>query len=232
MDTTIPEERVEMAAHIYNQVMLEMCRHRSWLYSPRITPALREKQRGKLLRMIEITDELGVSIEIYVRVQISALRQIMLAMGKSMFVPNIGHMISDKAKQRFTNEADRFEKDNKGQGLSAKLQGTAAIHISESVTASAKKFYLRLAKAKQMNELTEVVVLKELDMLVRAGALSYFYVLVHPLLEKTSVFVQERAKEALTADLTAITEAFDAADAMKQNRPEMFRDEDVVCYVI
>ena len=159
-----------------------------------------DKQRNMLLKFIEICESADVSFEMYMFAQFEQLAKFFKSKGMH-FIP-FNALVSDKAVQRFykwkRTTSAKYEKEEERKNA---LRDFGAPQWKQSMFDSAKALLKRLVV---LTNISDEIVIKEIEMLHRLGALRDIYVYSHGLVaEKGSPYllkVCEKIQESLDKD--------------------------------
>ena len=216
-------------AELYEKFVLEFGGKRIWFLTNRMKDdTLREKYK-QCEKFVDIAVELNVPFDVYMKVQFEILTPFFKQTTMRSPYPRFYHLLSPKAVERFREHVPKLKERYTGTQWMDKYTKSSFIDIRKSVMLSAHKFYDRLKRVKESagDSFNIVLVLREFEMLARAGQLSNIYVWSSPLqCEREFITIlREKINEKITDHQKGIV-----MNTRKFFNTE-FEDKDLVKYV-
>ncbi len=167
-------------AELFEKFVLEFSHKRIWFLNHRMKDDTLRKKYAECEKFVDIAVELNIPFEVYMKVQFEILTPFLK---KQNLSPRFCHLISPKAVERFKEHAPKLKERYTGTQWMDVYTKSSFIDIRKSVMLSAHKFYDRLKRVRDSagTSFNIILVLREFEMLARAGQLSNVYVWSSPL---------------------------------------------------
>jgi len=178
VDILEDEKACRRVAALYGDFVYHYAKRKFFFYSSRLKQKLKDKRQEQLKRFIRITAKLGVSHDVYMKIQFEQMLPFLRKRGLN-YVP-FANLISQNAVNRFNEGIKRVKESHDSETGRKEIYSTKFLDIEESIKNSIKICSDRFAKILEFQDFTRLLsieqVLKELEMLVRAGIVSNIYV--------------------------------------------------------
>jgi len=155
-------------ASIYSNEVFKWSGHEGFFLSNRMAPAKREKRLEQTRKLITIISDLGVTAEVYIRIQFDQQMEFLKTRGLSA-VP-FANLISNNAIKRF-KDCNDIEKDS---------YSALSIDVRKAVEDSAGEMCSRFKVLLRFDKLDEQSAINETEIMVRSGSISDIYIYTSP----------------------------------------------------
>lgn len=186
----LPEELL-IVSKIYDNLSEHYTKKRTFFVPPKLKDKkkLQEKQT-QLLRLLARCQELGAPVELYLRAQFEELAYVLNRVGIAR--PPMSMILSSAGVTRYNKYLDRIEQSfiDKEDKLRQSISPLGVDRVKACID-SAMTFAKRLSLVQKHTVLDSDVAAKELEMAVRIGIISPYYVMVSPVVDvSNSMFLQ------------------------------------------
>jgi len=215
-------------AELYEKFVLEFSGKQFWFLTPRMKDDTLRKRYKQCEKLVDIALELNAPFDVYLKVQFEILVPFFKKVNPKAPYPQFYHLISEKAVERFKEHSAKLKERFTGTKWMDEYLRTSFVDIGKSVFNSASRLYFRLKQVRdEVGSIELVQVVKEFEMMARAGVLSNVYVWSSPL-ECDAEFIVKLRQET-DAKMTD-SQKFLAKKARNTLTAE-FEDKEIAKYV-
>lgn len=216
-------------ADLYNKFVLEFTEQQVCFLTHWMKDATLHKKYDMIEKFVDIAIDLNVPFEVYMKVQFEILVPFFKRVDPKMLYPRFWHLTSDKAIERFKDKAVQLKERFTGTDWMDEYIRGSFVDVGKSILNSARRFYEHLKRAKDRGSVLELAqVVKEFEMMARAGQLSNVYVWSSPL-ECNTEFITNLRQE--TEKKLTESQQFLAKKARSKLTTEFLEDKEIAKYV-